>query len=270
MRITYIFLFIVLNTAFLYGMQGPSPLPFASPPITFNVHLPAMLQNQTTNAQSSPTLHSNYAPVDTHTNNNVNNVETHTKMEATITNINTVTITCMVSNAITLLKDRALQGAHGLRALLSNHRYTLIATLLASAYGALVIRIVYDHHYLNNALLWGYWQKDKDDVYLLTHNALQSTNQLLIDIHQRYLLPNDPANSIMPLIHFLRDVEREEKVLTRFIRYTNLLDKKWLRRLFFLNKEKQRQARTCLSRLKIVKHLCTQWIAQAKIGHGLA
>lgn len=241
-------------------------------PISFNLYLPHMTQQQTTHTQTQPITHLDY-----NANNQsslVNETEIAAKsssaVHSTIQNTNVITLSTVVTishQLINTVKQKMDTLSNHSKGVWNTHKYKSIPALLLASYMIIFLRSCYDHHYLHNTHLWGYWRHQQTDAELYGTPYYQITDQLLIDIQKRYMLSNDPTNFVTPLISFLKDIDQEEKILKRYVWYTGWLNKSRLRILFFCNKAKTKKATNLLARLQLVRTLFTQWMATQNIIH---
>ena len=99
-----------------------------------------------------------------------------------------------------------------------------------------------------------------EELYTIPQPELQTT--LRQEILNRYLTTsNDRLTSYM---RFMKELEREEKQVSRFLFLSKGIQKSRLMRIFVVNEKKIRLARKKKRRLGLVKQLFISWAAEQK------
>ncbi len=135
--------------------------------------------------------------------------------------------------------------------------FAIFAMIYVSASGGLIA----GNHYLNKAHNWCCWKKHLsiEELHECPHHELQQN--LREAILHRYL-NNKTKDRLTSYMQFMNAVDKEEKMIHRYLALANIVKRSRLMRLFPVNDAKIEKAKLKKQRLAFVKHIFISWAAQ--------
>ncbi len=212
-------------------------------------------------------------------NNPINNTQANTQTQ-TSTQAQTTSVSQTISQTIshycsavwTMLSPAALQkelaNAQGQsKTFLQHYKIPLLAGTVIGSYTWLCAETIRGAQYLSKANLWSSWKRATPLTTLHEMPQEALTRELLIEIQKRYTPPDKPTEFMLPLIHFLHDVDIELQTLKHYDKMNIWLTK--TRALYIVPFDLQRfsSTRERMARLALVKNLFLSWAAEYKLEH---
>lgn len=100
-----------------------------------------------------------------------------------------------------------------------SNKYYLAALGIASSYGYLYYKVHTIKSYISNPHTWSTWMQDVSFEKLLSIPQDKLTHDLIAAIQARYASPQNPTDSLAPLIEFSKDIEKEKQLITTYHTY---------------------------------------------------
>ena len=208
------------------------------------------------------------------THNSSNNNATTT---TTTTSMNLQTISSMVSQQwqsirfddikkqIAQMVDRSKGAAEQTYTYCVNNKINIGFFSAVIGYGYIFYQLFTGHHYLVNATRWAMWKHGVSLAALRAQPEEEISQELLLEIQQRYLNVENPTDFLTPLVLFLQAAEEEIKHTTYYSTLYSRLN--WCRglKIFPINYSQLRLAHEKKERLMYLKHIMQLWIARHNI-----
>lgn len=212
----------------------------------------------------------------THNSSN-NNAPTTTTTTTTTTSTNLQTISSMVSQQwqsirfdeirkqIEQMIDRSKGAAEHTYAYCINNKKNMGLFCAVVGYGYIFYQLFAGHYYLVNATRWAMWKQGVSFALLRAQPEEEISQELLLEIQQRYLNIENPTDFLTPLVLFLQAVEEEIKKTTYYSTVYHWLNRCYCLKLFPINYAQLRMAREKKERLMYLKYILQLWIARHNI-----
>jgi hypothetical protein len=172
----------------------------------------------------------------------------------------------------TALSPAAIQGAlteagKKISALCLRHAAELSLGGIAALYAWLCYETLSGASYLGKSILWSSWKRETVLSALQAMPQEDITRELLMDIQKRYTSIEKPTEFMLPLIHFLYDIDIELKMLTRYHHLGTWISKTKASYIIPFDVYRFNTAQERLARLAFIKNLFLSWAANYKIEH---
>ena len=148
--------------------------------------------------------------------------------------------------------------------LLSFYKYRTIMSVLAGAYTTLSYQFFSLKHHLEQKNCWSLWHADKSLEELLAIPQKHIGKQLLSVIQQTYIIEQNPADFIQPLMLFMKAIEQEKLYLEHYVRLATISQKLYIGRFFFYDRELLIKIPDRLARLAYYKASFISWLGEYK------
>lgn len=169
----------------------------------------------------------------------------------TINNASTSTVTEQVAKQI--VADNTAQ-VRSILSYLRNNLYFTSASCLATAYLAITCRLsLLRAHLLDTTQCWSLWLSERSLEQLFDLTPAVLSKNLLTAVQERYIVQENPAHFIEPLMLFMKAVENERTSLESYRKTVTLLEKMRLGRLFFYDRDLAEKIPERLTRLAYLK-----------------
>lgn len=195
----------------------------------------------------------------------INNVHTTSSVNITLTD----SLKLNLKDHMFRLKDLKNNTGDKVQSLLTytkNNKWFLFKSALIGSYIALQSSLIYLSQRLSKDNCWSNWKKhlDLEDLYQVSQDQL--AKDLLNDIQKKYITIKNPTDFIMPLIKFMKDIEKEEQAIAIYKKITKIINKTYIVNwLFFYNKKLYSAIDFREKRLKYIKNSFLSWLANFKI-----
>ena len=91
-----------------------------------------------------------------------------------------------------------------------DNKYSIAALTVAGTYGYLFYKIRSIEAYVENPQRWSNWKKDISFERLLAIPQDQLTRDLIMAAQDRYMSPENPIDSLTPLITFSAEIAQKK------------------------------------------------------------
>ncbi|MDZ4150085.1 hypothetical protein [Methylicorpusculum sp.] len=158
-------------------------------------------------------------------------------------------------------------GTKQTKTFIKHYKTPLIAGTVLGAYAWLCYETVRGAQYLGKANLWSSWKRAIPLTTLHETPQQEITRELLMEIQKRYTQIDKPTEFMLPLIHFLHDVDTELKNLRYYDSMNSWLTKARASYVVPFDLQRFNTTRERLARLAFVKNLFLTWAADYKLEH---
>ncbi len=148
--------------------------------------------------------------------------------------------------------------------LLYFYKYRTIISLLAGSYSTITYQFFSLKNSLQEKTCWSLWLCEKSLEELLSIPQKQIGKQLLSVIQQAYIIEQNPADFVQPLMLFMKAIEQEKIYLERYSLLVDLTDKLYLGKIFLYDKELLKKIPDRLARLAYYKASFISWLGEYK------
>ena len=245
---------------------------------------------QTTSLESEsitvpPSVQSLHIHVDPHFHNhNVN--ETHAQLASKTDNTihasaqshaqswaKSISVSLSKNKQISWIHDIGTRSLQENKALLTswikNNKWMCAGISIGSLYSLLCVHLMRGNFFLASKAQWCNWLHEKTIIQLQELTQKEIRSSLLKEIHNRYFNPHDPTNTIIPLVLFMKDLEHEKIILSRYLKIARALKKCRLFLIFPTNIQQIEKAQDALNRLSFFKHTFISWAAEVNLEKAL-
>ncbi len=149
----------------------------------------------------------------------------------------------------------------GTTSFLSYNKYTLLAIGILGGYGYVCYTLVKANNILQSGRSWSAWKHhiEFSDLALTSQDDL--ARELLNDIQRQYINYENPTDFVSPLSHFAQDIEKEQSLLSSYIKIGDIIMKCHASMLFPISADLIENAHKRLERLSFVRHVFISWSA---------
>ncbi len=172
-----------------------------------------------------------------------------------------------VKNVVNMLQSMTMENvSKDFAHCIGPYKWHILLITPVATYCGFCSFLIGAHYFMQNRAVWARWKRHLS-VEELNHECLdeakkkQFMQNLIDDIFKCHLNPNEPTNHISPLVQFIAAVEREMKLINRYLLLANVISKTRIIKLFPTNDKKIAHAQECKQRLSFVKHLFVAWTA---------
>ena len=148
--------------------------------------------------------------------------------------------------------------------LLTLYKYRTVISLLAASYGTLSYQFFSLKQQLQKQTCWSLWHTDKSLEELLAIEQKKLGKELLAAIQQTYIIEQNPADFIQPLMLFMKAIEQEKKDLDTYLRLKNISEKLYIGRFFLYDTDLIAKIPDRLTRLAYYKASFISWLGEYK------
>ncbi len=146
------------------------------------------------------------------------------------------------------------------------HSKQLITLGLAASYCTIMGTLLKAKYFLAVPTTWANWRRHKTLKDLLEQPFEITTDELLTEIHKRYINPKNPTDAITSLVRFMNDIAYEKRQLIFYSRLTSFLAKApFLHKVFPMIRSISRETKTQQERLAYIHNLFTSWAVEQKL-----
>jgi len=130
-----------------------------------------------------------------------------------------------------------------------------------ATYAGLVASLVYARRTFRSTEAWSRWKRETslDNLRIIPLEALSA--DLIREIQLRYLNPSAPLDNLWPLAQFVRDVTREERLLSWYISVSSIVTRLWIGPFFWTCSSRIKQAQNQRERLRFLQKAFQLWAA---------
>ncbi len=144
------------------------------------------------------------------------------------------------------------------------YKYRTIMSLLAASYGTLSYQFFSLKYRLQKQTCWSLWHSDKTFEDILSVSQKKTGKELLAAIQQRYIIEDNPADFIQPLMLFMKAVEQEKIDLEKYLRLKNISEKLYVGHFFLYDTDLISKVPDRLARLAYYKASFISWLGEYK------
>lgn len=178
---------------------------------------------------------------------------------------NQQTTMSLIKNEVHAQFEKASEQLTALTEWIKTNKIKVILTSLTSGYALLALYLMRIYARMHDQTLWSRWRYEDSYEQLMSIPQKELARDLVFAIQQRYTTSAQFNDFIRPLVQFMRDIEKEKKMLKRYIETTKWIGRVRLQRIFPINDTKIELAKTLLQRLLFLEHIFISWAAEFKI-----
>ncbi len=134
-------------------------------------------------------------------------------------------------------------------------------SLFALVYGSASVSLIAGNYYLNKPSNWSFWKKHLSIEELHEYPQHDLQKNLREAILHRYL-NSTTKSSLTSYMQFINAIDKEERLIKRYLSVAHLVKKSRLMRLFPVNDNKIKRVKEKKQRLAFIKHIFISWAAQ--------
>ena len=196
----------------------------------------------------------------------------------TINNTVMVTVSPEIITQITLqlqeLRNKAYDAATAPLHLLSDFYTWLSENKIKTTMGVAAFFYLYLHYkllsikyLLNNNENWSLWNRTTtlEDFFMLPQKNVAES--LTRELQRRYTTTENPDDVVTPMVTFLQEVEREQKLLQSYVSLCSWIKTLWLQKICWRDEELWAACDNRLKRLAYLRSVFVQWITEQKLAH---
>ena len=182
--------------------------------------------------------------------------------QSTATNTTVNTIRLFLSQKIEQIKAVSPRAIGQSAAHWGNiHKKQILLYSAGTGYVVAAGILIHGTLFMRKSTPWASWKKQLSMEELLGIPQDQLGTELIHAIQQRHVNVQNPTDHITPLVRFVQAVDREMKMLNRYILLATSIRRCRLMRIFPTNNHKIEQAQELKQRLGFVKHTFISWAA---------
>lgn len=212
-------------------------------PVNFTINLPAITQQQFSQPTTTLIGHEGTTEI----TNAPRNANVNTNDISLKNNISIATTIALCQQLFTALQHQKMNFLE----MLKTHPLSFSLASFVLLYVAFYAYIWSENHYLANQNLWCYWPK----------NSCISHECLIKAIQTKYINSDNPTDHLSPLMLFMRDIAYEEQRITRYIWYTQCIQKTPIARILPCTNTLTEKAKELLSSLTVLKKIFNDWLS---------
>lgn len=187
-----------------------------------------------------------------------------------ISNENIQTTTVSITDYRKIITDGSEKfkfGAHTIWNYIKNNKKTVFLNSMAFTYASLQIRLWHLKLKLKNMKCWSQMQNNRkiEELYQIPQSTL--SENLLKDIQKIYIQLDNPTNFVQPIMHFIKDTEKEEQILEEYAKIVRWADKLYLKSMLFYDKNLVAEIPSRLNKIAYYKNCFLNWLAEFKAAH---
>lgn len=161
-------------------------------------------------------------------------------------------------------KEQFNYGVTALWNYIKQNKKKVFINCLALSCVSLQIRLWHLKIKLGKIKCWSQSQSNKklEDIYQIPQNTL--SEQLLGQIQKIYMQLDNPTGFSQPITLFIKDIEKEQKILEEYNRIVNWAHRLYLRPVLFYDKDLVAEIPDRLHRIIYFKNCFLNWLAELK------
>lgn len=174
--------------------------------------------------------------------------------------ISAVALTLYEKARKSLTKDNYDSLKNALFHIVSRYRYTLMIGSLLSSYSAINVLLYTHYSFITNPSLWINWKAEQSFIELCAIPAKDLEKELIRSIAQKYCNKKNPTDISIPLVTFIKCIDKEIGYINRYITIASIIKKCRFMKIFLTNETKIENARKLQDRAHFLKHIFLSWL----------
>lgn len=136
-----------------------------------------------------------------------------------------------------------------------------------STYCLINFRLGYLRYKLNDNNCWSLWNKETPLQEFFETSQTRFSQNLLKDAHRKYATVDNLTNFSKPFLNLMQDLEQEKKYLTQYKKITDLIERIYLKKLFFYDINFVSNISQRLDRIAYIKNTFLNWLSEYKLNN---
>jgi|GEM_PF-2217206 hypothetical protein len=147
----------------------------------------------------------------------------------------------------------------------SENKYYIVVSAVLGGYAYMFYKLRSIQSYVDNQPSWGGWKSGVALETLLAIPQDKLTHDLMTAIQERYMLPENPTDSLTPLITFSKEIAEEKELVNEYHTYVSWSTRCSLNKILPFSQTLLEQLAERKQRITYLSTLFQSWLAHYKL-----